>query len=99
MSCAQTLTLVEGDRLPTLDVTFTGQDITGYTLYLHVQYRDSVLTKTAEVVNAAAGECRFTWDADDLMAGKWPAEIETIDPDGKALTFQGLVLNIIKDIG
>lgn len=93
-----TIDLVSGDQLPELTGTYTGVDITGFTIKLNIKYATGVLSKTATITNGPAGQFKFTWGANDLKAGTWPAEIEVTDGSGKPFTFQGLTLAIAEAI-
>ena len=82
------LDFVEGDTLPSLDAELlqdddtTPQDITNWTITLHVKYRGQPLVKTADIYDPVNGKFRFTWDEADLKKGEYLAEIQFNSPQG-----------------
>lgn len=60
---ANTLNFVENDNLPELTSTYTGVNITGYDIELHIKYKPNALTKSAVITSAANGAFKFTFDS------------------------------------
>lgn len=80
--------LVAGDTAPTRMIFRVGGvpvDITGYGFTIKIGYQ-TPLVKSAIVTNAAAGEFEFRWSAQDLIAGRYAAEIMITYPDGTTRT-------------
>ena len=79
---------VEHDTAPsrlTYKVQGTAVDITGYSFTLKIGY-GTPLVKVATITNAAAGEFEFPWGVNDLVKGRWPAEIMITFPDATTRT-------------
>ncbi len=96
--------LVENDLLPFLAVEWEGQDITGFTILLHVRKPSGLKFSRAAVVddfNVGGGGTalfHFEWVAGDLCVGLSEAEIETFDPSALNETFKGLILDVAEEI-
>jgi len=96
--------LVENDLLPYLNVEWSGQDITSYTIELHVRYEDGTkITRSAVVDDYNVGGAgtalfHFEWQAGDLITGTHTAEIEATNPSAENETWQGLRLIITEEI-
>jgi len=95
------LNFVENNLLPNISVEWKDQDITGYTILLHVRKPNGLkFTKTAVIDDANTGNVsgiamfHFEWSAGDLVAGKSDAEIEVFDVSSKNETFKGLILDV-----
>ena len=91
----------EGDRLPEIDGTLEGVDITGYTITMRLQRPDTaapiVLTKTATIVDAAAGQFRFSWLSTDLVAGQNQLTvIQIANASGLPLTPQRFLIDVLE---
>jgi hypothetical protein len=80
------LYLAENDTGPSINGTFTGVDITSYTITLHIGYATPV-SIVASIVDGPAGTFRFDFSAGNLQKGNWPAQIETDDGSGTEITF------------
>ncbi len=99
------LEFVENDLLPWLDVEWESQDITGYTINLHVRQPTGLrFTRVAVIDDANVGglgtaRFHFEWQPGDLIKGNSEAEIEIIDPSARPETFKGLVLKVEEEIG
>lgn len=92
MASTHILYFVSNDTLPELVGIIKDDDgevigIAGYTVKLNIGY-DTAKEKTASLTDPTNGEFTITWDAGDLVAGTWNAEIEVTDTDGKVLTAQ-----------
>lgn len=86
-----TLRFVSGDTLPqiTLQLLDDGGDpvaLDDLTITLHVG-QSPALVKEAVVVDADAATVCFTFSSGDLVAGRWPAEVQVVSPSG-TLTYQ-----------
>jgi hypothetical protein len=95
MSQLTVLNFVEGDTKPPLIGCIPDTDISEYAIALHIKYT-TPLVKSATIDNAADGEFSFQWISTDLVAGRYSAEIQVTDADGKIETFQN-ILFVIKD--
>lgn len=93
-----TITYVVGDTLPELLFTYTGVDITGHTITLHINQRPTPLVKACTIVDGPGGTFKAVFAAGDLKAGDWPAEVQVIDTAGGVLTYQGLRLAVAREI-
>ena len=96
--------LVEGDLLPWIDVEWENEDITGFTILLHVRkpngtrFSKPAVIDDANVGGAASAFFHFEWAAGDLCAGDSSAEIEIFDTLGRNETIQELILSVAKEI-
>jgi hypothetical protein len=97
----QFIHMVEGDTLPVLACTFTGVDITGYSIVFRSKRPDgTVMSRAATITAAATGEFEFRWQTGDIaVPGVQQAEIEVTTAAGKTQTFQGLALDVRRQIG
>ena len=79
---------VEGDEFPEMVCTLQDQDLTGFSVTLHLRRKDgSVVIKTATPIDIAQGHFKFSWAVGDLVAGRnQEAEIQFVDGGGKPLT-------------
>ena len=91
------LTYVENDTLPALECTYTGIDITGFTITLHISY-ETPLVVDATLTEPVDGLFKFNFIVGDLRKGKWCAEIQIKDTDDEIITFQGLKLIVVPQI-
>lgn len=82
------LRFTAGDRLPILKCIYKGINVTGFTITLHIGYKEPLI-KPANITDGPAGEFQFEWAAGDLREGNWNAEVQVIDTDGKPITFDG----------
>lgn len=74
---------VDGDTGPDLLCTFTGQDLTGYTITLHVKKQGGEkFSIAATAVDLSAGSFKFVWSAGQLVEGAHEMEIEFIASGG-----------------
>ena len=94
------LEFVEGDTLPELVGTYKGQDLSGYTITMHIARCDgTTLIKTATPIDLTQGQFKFTWSATDHIAGKGQkAEIQFVTPGAEPLPVQGITINVSKAI-
>lgn len=71
---------VEADTGPDLLVSWSGQNLTGYTIKLHVRYSNgNTLSITATDVDLANGSFKFVWSPGQLIEGKHRMEIEFVN--------------------
>lgn len=82
---------VVGDNRPIIQATFTGTDITGHTVTMHIAQAPPVI-KTGVITSVGPpGKVDFTLAAADLPnAGVIKAEIQDDDGSGGIQTFQGI---------
>lgn len=90
MTVARRLYFVGGDTNPNIEGVYKDAEgtpipIAGYTIKLHIKY-PTILVKIADLTTPANGEFEFTWEAGDLIAGVYDAEIEVTDDTGKIIT-------------
>lgn len=83
---ANEIRFVANDTLPSLRGTLTEDDgtpvdLSGAHVAVHIKY-DTPLEKTATITDAANGKWLVEWEPGDLMAGKWPYEIQVTDATG-----------------
>lgn len=78
----------------------TPEDLTGYTMTLHMRRRDgSVLIKTATALDLAMGIFKFSWGPGDLVAGNnQRTEIQLLDAMGKPLTSKLFLVDVRAEI-
>ena len=95
---------VENDLLPWLEVEWENEDITGFTIRLHVRKpnglrftRDAVVDD-ANVGGAGSALFHFEWLAGDLCCGESTAEIEVFDAGSLNETFPKMILKVSKEI-
>jgi hypothetical protein len=81
--------IVEGDTLPTIDVTWDGVDLTGYSLTLQVMQGDTLLEVAGVIDDASAGSFHFQVASDDLVPGIHEARIKSDDGSDGVQTFRG----------
>lgn len=88
--------VVEGDTLPTIAITWSNKDVTGFTITLQVQQEEdaSPLEKTATITDATNGEFYFAFLTSDLLPGLHPARIKTDDGAGGVETFRGFFVKV-----
>lgn len=91
------LNYVSGDTKPPLIGRIADVDITGYIIKLHIKY-PTPLEKTASIDSAEDGEFSFQWAPTDLVTGRWNAEIEVTDADGKVETAQNILFIVKAEI-
>jgi len=91
---------VENDEKPALVATLVGQDLTGYTITLHVLRPDgTVLIKSATPIDLVQGHFQFVWIAGDLQAGfNQEVEIQFVDLSSKPLTSGLFLIDVRKEI-
>lgn len=82
---------VVGDTLPNLTGTLTDAagdplDISSYAITLHIGTPTPVVID-ATVTDGASGVFAFAIDGSELVAGRWPAEVQVVSPSG-TLTYQ-----------
>lgn len=100
----QVLFFVEGDLLPNLSVGFEGQDLTGFTLFLHFRKPDGTRVTKAGIVDdlnaggAGTALFHFEWAAGDLVTGDSDAEIEIIDGSARNETWPRFILRVTEEI-
>jgi len=94
-------TFTAGDRLPEILGTLEGVDLTGYTVEFDLEQPDgtvvekSTATTGVQIVDAAAGQFKVTWEATDLVTGKdQAAQIRFIDSSGLPLTSQDFLITV-----
>lgn len=98
------INFVENDLLPWIDVEWEGEDISGFTIYLHVRKPNGTrFSRTAIIDDPNLGGANsaffhFEWLAGDLVAGDSTAEIEIFDTSNSNETIQELVLHVAKEI-
>lgn len=90
--------LVAGDTKRILNWEYDGQDITGWTIELHIAYLNKPLVKIATISDPLTGKFYFSFDKGDLQAGRWSCEVEFRDALGKEFTVDGILLDIHKKI-
>lgn len=97
---------VENDLLPWLDAEWQNEDITGYTIRLHVRKPNGLrFTRDAVIDDANVGApdggsalFHFEWQAGDLCYGESTAEIEVFDAGALNETFPQMILKVAKEI-
>lgn len=82
---------VVGDTLPNLTGTLTDDegdpiDISTYAITLHIGTPTPVVID-ATITDGASGVFSFAIDGSELVAGRWPAEVQVVGPSG-TLTYQ-----------
>lgn len=89
-------TYTEGDTLPVFARTFSGGDITGWTITLYMRRADcTLLTKTATITDGPNGAYQFAFAATDLIPGQFQgAEIELDDTAGGIQTVGPILFNV-----
>ena len=98
------LKFVEGDLLPWIEIEWENEDISGYSILLHVRKPNGTKFSKAAVIDDAnvGGEgtafFHFEWSAGDLVFGDSKAEIEIFDKASNNETLQGLILRTSKGI-
>ena len=61
---------VEGDCFPEIVCTFQDQDLTGFSVTLHLRRKDeSVVIKNAIAIYVVQGPFKFSWAVGYLIAG------------------------------
>jgi len=88
---------VEGDTKPDLVGRLVDVDISGFTIELHIDF-PTPLVKTATIDDAENGEFSISWEPTDLVKGRYKAQIEVTDADGKIETFTNLLFVIEEQI-
>ena len=91
---------VENDEFPELVCTLQDQDLTGFTVTLHLLRKDkSVLIQSAPPLDIVQGQFKFSWAPGDLVAGtNQEAEIQFVDGGGKPLTSKLFLMDVRKEI-
>lgn len=91
---------VEGDEFPEMVLTLQDQDLTGFTVTLHLRRVDgTVLVKTATPIELTQGHFKFSWAPGDLVAGfNQEAEVQFVDGGGKPLTSPQFLMNVREQI-
>ena len=97
---------VEGDLLPWLEAEWENEDITGFTIQLHVRQPNGIrFTRDAVIDDANVGApvggsafFHFEWQAGDLVAGDSKAEVEVFDVGNLNETFPKMILRVAKEI-
>lgn len=94
-------TYTEGDTLPEVAGTFTGLDLTGYTLEFDLVKPDgtvvqkSTATSGMTITDAAAGQFAIDWQETDLVTGKNQiGQVRFITPAGKRQTSLDILFNV-----
>jgi hypothetical protein len=79
---------VEVDTRPTLQIVFTGVDLSIYSsIVIRVKRPDgTVIERTATIDSAADGAFHFDWQAGDLQYGTSLADIRFTETGGAVLT-------------
>jgi hypothetical protein len=91
---------VVGDTAPALTGTAksggTAANLTGASVVLHMQKPGgTTVTKTATIVDGAAGTWSYSWLAGELdVAGQWLVEAQVTFSDGKIQTFGPSVFRV-----
>ena len=88
------ITMKRGDRLPPLEAVLKYSDgsiidLTGCTvLFLYRQLDSSTtVSRSMTITSAAAGAVKYDWTSSDIpTAGRYRAEFEVTDTNGKQLT-------------
>lgn len=96
------LDFYKGNTLPLIDLELEGEDITGYTFVLTINFKDGTcLTKTgviddANVGGLGTGLAHFDWVAGDLSrVGTHNAKVVITDALGREETFAGFAIRIL----
>ena len=91
---------VEGDCFPEMFCTLEDQDLTGFTITLHLRRKDgSVLIKSATPVDLLQGHFKFSWVLGDLIVGRnQEGEIQFVDGGGKPLTSKLFLMDVRREI-
>lgn len=91
---------VEGDRLPEITCTYKDQDLTGYTVTLHVHRKDdSVIVINADPIDLLQGQVKFPWGVGDLVAGiNQRCEIQFVDGAGLPLTSKLFLIDVREEL-
>src|SRR3970040_2425293 len=86
---------VEGDTEPFV-ILLPGVDITGWAFKLHIGYPTPLVKDATIVVTGPDGRAEVALSSGDLVAGRYPAEIQTTKPGGTILTSAPFVADIRK---
>lgn len=89
-----------GDLRPDLVGVFP-YDISGHTITLHIRRPSpsTVLVKTVTIVDGPAGEWKVVWSAGDLVLGtNQLCEIQDTDGDGRPLTSEKFLIDVVEQI-
>lgn len=104
MSSPTIFQFVENDLLPFLDLEWAQEDITGYTIQLHVQQPDGTTfsidatVEDANVGGSGTALFHFEWAAGNLVAGDSSAHVQVTDGGGLIETVARLILRVAADI-
>ena len=91
---------VENDEFPEMVCTLEDQDLTGFTITLHVRRNDgTVLVKAATPIDLTQGHFKFSWAPGDMVFGfNQESEIQFVDGGGKPLTSKLFLLDVRKEL-
>lgn len=92
-----TINLVENDTDP-LILDFSGIDINGYTITVHIGYETTPLVRTAVLTDPGNGIAEVQWLAGDLQPGVFTGEIQAIKPDLTVKTSDLFVFDIRPEV-
>lgn len=71
--------LVENDTEP-MYLDFSGTDITGWLVEVHINYSPTPLVKSALLIDPTHGIAQVNWSPGDLRVGVWGGEVQTTRP-------------------
>lgn len=91
---------VEGDQFPSMVCTLLDQNLSAFTVTLHMRRNDgTVLVKAATAVDLAQGKFRIEWADGDLVAGfNQEAEFQFVDGASKPLTSPLFLMDVRPDV-
>lgn len=89
--------LVENDTEP-LVLDFSGTDITGWTVEVHLAYVPAPLVRVATIVDGPGGVAQVDWLPGDLLVGRWAGEIQTTRPGPFVQTSDVFIADIRAEI-
>ena len=86
----------EGDLLPDLVLTYVDQDLTGFTITLHLLRKDgSVVVIPATGIDLVQGNFKFSWGVGDLVEGfNQELEIQFINTLGQPMTSARVLIDV-----
>ena len=91
---------VENDEFPEMTCTLVDQDLSAFTVTLHLRRNDgTVLVKAATPIDLTQGHFKFDWSPGDLVAGyNQEAEVQFVDGSSKPLTSALFLVDVRKEI-
>jgi hypothetical protein len=90
------LQVVENDTEP-LILDFSGTDITGWGIKVHINYA-VVLVKDAVIVDGPGGLAEVYWVPGDLQVGRWGGEVQVTKPGPLVQTTDVFILDVREEI-